>query len=640
MTNVTDPWGTQVGYTYDSTGRLASVTGSGTGSAPTYASNFQYRAFDAVKGITYGNGVELSVGYTNRLQPNNYRLTSPNTQNPTPLDIDYNYTAEGLLRNSTDHQDGTLDRAYHVDHAGQLVEAFTGSEARTWVQTGGASFGTAVDGPYRQAYTLDVWSNLTSKFGRSFTGTYLRQQTVNYTYDPATNRNTGWSYDANGNTTYAGGVFSTFDAAGRLREASNYASIMAQMEFDGDGNRVKKTSDFDEGYPTQTYYLYSTVLEQDLAEIASDGTRTNGFVYADDELVATQASGMVFWQHRDPSNRSRRTIDSTGVVVGKSELDPMDVTLDDPRQPPHYGGGSGGGGKDAGGAEARIASLMDLRMCDFGGMLVPCGLVNQYAQLIHESGPLQESLWYSPTGAFQFVVTPARKPPQLKPQPKKRPSKKEIERRKKQNAGVGKDELDAASLAPNGLASNTRLSDEDCDKKLSAIFGGVAFAMVSSDLAVKGGRGNYGHSAVARNDLPKSYIGSDGKPYRNTDRGGIIHTYTDGNGSARTDVGLYTPAGWSGTPVNYYSGLNSGLRFNYSTGLTISFVHVGTFNDSKIPSIPSRNSSDKNTLGSVRIGYVGGFGGEGDNYHHTHIIFYSDFATDTRIDPRRIVCGF
>src|SRR5205823_6521416 len=72
VTNVTDPWGTQVGYTYDSAGRLASVTGSGTGSAATYVSSFQYRAFDAVKGATYGNGVQLSVGYTNRLQPNNY----------------------------------------------------------------------------------------------------------------------------------------------------------------------------------------------------------------------------------------------------------------------------------------------------------------------------------------------------------------------------------------------------------------------------------------------------------------------------------------------------------------------------------------------------------------------------------------
>jgi len=188
-----------------------------------------------------------------------------------------------------------------------------------------------------------------------------------------------------------------------------------------------------------------------------------------------------------------------------------------------------------------------------------------------------------------------------------------------------------ASLAPNGSASNRKLSDEECDKKLSEIFGGKAYAMVNSDIRGRG-RGDDGHTAIPRNDRP-TYWYSGGERYR-YDRGGIIHTYTDGNGSARTDVGLNAPSSWLGTPVSYYDKAegNSGLRFTYATGLTISFVHVGTSNPNRVPSIPTRSSE-----ATTRIGYVGGFGGEGDGYYHTHIIFS---AGGLRVDPRKVFCGF
>jgi len=88
------------------------------------------------------------------------------------------------------------------------------SEARSWVQTNGASIGTAIDGPYRQSYAMDAFNNMTTKFGRSFTGTHLREQTVTYNYDPPTNRNTSWGYDADGNVTSGDGVTNAVDAVG------------------------------------------------------------------------------------------------------------------------------------------------------------------------------------------------------------------------------------------------------------------------------------------------------------------------------------------------------------------------------------------------------------------------------------------
>ena len=188
------------------------------------------------------------------------------------------------------------------------------------------------------------------------------------------------------------------------------------------------------------------------------------------------------------------------------------------------------------------------------------------------------------------------------------------------------------------FASNTRLSDEECDKKLSRIFGGFAKAMVNSDMGQPAGRGSYGHSATPRNDLSATeYDPVDNITRRRADRGGIIHTYTDSAGSDRNDVPLTTPAGWTGRPIAYYVGDNSGLIFNYAGGITIEFVHVGTTNSNNVPSIP-RNVA--NSDGVVQIGYVGGKGGEGGNYFHTHIVFFSNKAKNERIDPRVLFCGF
>lgn len=97
----------------------------------------------------------------------------------------------------------------------------------------------------------------------------------------------------------------------------------------------------------------------------------------------------MWWEHRDASGASRRTTTGEGGVAAKDEVDPMGTTLDDPRQPPRYGGGSGGSGKEAGGGESHIASLLDMRMCDFYGMLVPCGLTEGLSAHLEASGGLE-----------------------------------------------------------------------------------------------------------------------------------------------------------------------------------------------------------------------------------------------------------
>ncbi len=226
--------------------------------------------------MKYGNGVRLTLGYTARLRPSGYKPTRPNTAEPTPLDVGYGHTADGLLRDSSDRRDATLGRAYGSDLKGRLAQALTGSEARAWVQTGGASAGTTTDGPYRQSYTFDEWNHTTSRWGRSFVGTFRREQTVSYTFEPATGRIAGWGYDADGRATAGDGVSNVYDAPVRLRDVSNGEGLLARFAYDGDGRQARRPSDSVNSTPTETYFLRSSVLGQAVAEVAPDGRYRRG----------------------------------------------------------------------------------------------------------------------------------------------------------------------------------------------------------------------------------------------------------------------------------------------------------------------------------------------------------------------------
>ena len=197
------------------------------------------------------------------------------------------------------------------------------------------------------------------------------------------------------------------------------------------------------------------------------------------------------------------------------------------------------------------------------------------------------------------------------------------------------------------FSSDTKLSDGDCDIKLSRIFGGVAKAM-EDGLDIDGlnrksaGAGSHSATPGTLSFMP------DGK--RNDDNGGIIHVYTDKQASKRKDISLFAPGGWLGKPSAKYDSGYSKLFFNYSGGITIAFVHVGTSNEDSIPTIPENPGA-----GSLaEIGFVGGAGGEGSlhnlhdgnnivgkvGYTHTHIVFFSNYSKNIRIDPRKIFCGW
>ena len=299
LTNITNPWNAQVGYSYDKMGRPTAVTGSGYSGVSSYVNSISYRAF-AMKQMSYANGKTLSINYDNRMRMTRWDVAGV-------LGSDYEYRWEDTFRPTFAHSrtDATLDRWYNYDHVGRLHIGRSGSEARAAY---GEPFNGQYDGPYSMGIYYDVWGNITLKEGWG-------GENPAYTASYTNNRRNGSVYDAAGNITSEGSQTFAYDATGQQTYAS--ATGLTQS-YDGDGLRFKKTES-----GVTTYYLRSSVLGgQVVAELNSSGALARGFVYLGGQMVAIQSGNAVSWVHQDPVTKSQRVTNSSGTVVSTIELDP------------------------------------------------------------------------------------------------------------------------------------------------------------------------------------------------------------------------------------------------------------------------------------------------------------------------------
>ena len=229
LNSITNPWGAQVGYGYDKAGRLQNVSGAGYAGVSNYAGGLSYRAFGAIKGMSYGNGRTLSTAYDNRLRP-----TTWNVANVLGYKYNYDYFNErtGRVSYAENIQDPTLDRSYEYDQVGRLAISHTGAEARAAAWTG--QWGT-MDGPYSQGYDYDVWGNVTHKYGwgGEVQGGGAGQSSDIY-YSYTGNRRNGSGYDAAGNLTNDGSRNFSYDATGQQTYASGLIGGSGAPSFTDD----------------------------------------------------------------------------------------------------------------------------------------------------------------------------------------------------------------------------------------------------------------------------------------------------------------------------------------------------------------------------------------------------------------------
>jgi YD repeat-containing protein len=390
-TTVTDQRsGTAFSTVYDGAGRATSVSGVGYGGASTqFASQITYRAFDSPKSFAYGNNTSISFGYNSRGFVANFTSNFPAAG--FYFGAAYQYYSDGSLRFAQDqstYPTPTKDRAYSYDQAGRLAEAYSGSQARDFINNTSSG---VVDGPYRQSYAHDAWDNLTQENWRLWS----RSGTTSAPY--SSNRNTSWSYDGQGN------LLTRNDGAQYEYDASSLGVSQTQTDtfydsqdngwvtnvfnntlgYDGDGQLTHfvraRTSTFN-GNPTssfseEVYSLRSTVLGGSvISEYTGQGTWIHSYVYAGSERIGEQSvtggSATSGWRYVDPV-----TGDEGGTV-----LDPqgVDVGLSDPFPPNGAGDPDGlvsGGDPVKNGTVSPLAIEGGGAQCVLDGIQMDCSFI-------------------------------------------------------------------------------------------------------------------------------------------------------------------------------------------------------------------------------------------------------------------------
>src|SRR5205085_4123596 len=186
--------GTSFSYTIDNAGQVTAVTSTGFGASAPLASNAQYRAWGALKHADFGNGTGMTLGYDGRAMVSSYSLggvKDPNTGAVRPEGSDVQHYPDGLVKFASDYLSdaqgfGIQDRAYQYDHAGRLLEAYSGTDARNILSGVSSNVG---DGPFRQSYIYDEWNNQKSRLGRYWSQDDMDSES----YAPQTSRNPAWS---------------------------------------------------------------------------------------------------------------------------------------------------------------------------------------------------------------------------------------------------------------------------------------------------------------------------------------------------------------------------------------------------------------------------------------------------------------
>jgi YD repeat-containing protein len=359
----------------DNSGQVSGVGTVGYGGGVTqFASQLRYRASGGLKSMSYANGASLSFGYNSRGAMSSYTFSGASYSGTTPLPVAgaYQYYDDGRLKFAQDQgaSNSIKDRAYQYDHEGRLREAYSGSEARDFINQTNSG---AATGPYRESFNYDAWENTLSSGGRLWS----RNEVTTASFNQA-NRNPAWSYDAQGNVTSRNEGQNplqspqySYDAAGRNASVSQSRTCWKEPQhqlnlhvyknshtYDGDGQETRYLQEHriglngppESGWPVTTFYLRSTVLGGRVIsqyQGFSGEPQWNGtYVYAGGQRIGFLSSygqGLArnFWRSADPLTGDEVNTTDNGVVSTQSTFDAqgVEVGLSDPFPPSGEGDG-------------------------------------------------------------------------------------------------------------------------------------------------------------------------------------------------------------------------------------------------------------------------------------------------------------
>jgi YD repeat-containing protein len=210
LTSVSYPSGRTVNYGFDGLGRVNQVTTTRNGETQAIVSQVAYQPFGGVKGFTFGNGQVYTRGIDLDGRIGSYTLGAQS--------FGINYDAASRILMISDLANAANQNTYGYDSLDRLTGAF-------------------ISPATQYGYTYDAVGNRTSKTAGA---------TELYTYSSTSNRiatfgTRNFAFDANGSTTADGSNTYGYDVRGRMVQATS--SIGATTyKVNALGQRVRKTN--------------------------------------------------------------------------------------------------------------------------------------------------------------------------------------------------------------------------------------------------------------------------------------------------------------------------------------------------------------------------------------------------------------
>jgi RHS repeat-associated protein len=290
LSRLTYPDGRYVNYAYNNTERPTQAVDSG---GINFATSGHYAAQGALSSAIHGYvsggfaGITETWGYNNDLEPTSVVASS---SAGTALNLSYSHLNNGSVSGITNGLAGSRNETMTYDPLNRILT--TQTAATSGQDCWGLNFGD------------DALGNLLSMSLSKCSGPSL---SVSVSNNKITN--TGFSYDAAGNTTADGQYSYAYNAENEIKAGNG-----VNYTYDGDGLRVEKSSG--------TLY-WRSYTGQVIEETDTSGTMTRDYIFFAARRIAWRdSSGNVYYYFVDAIGSTRAVTNATGTTCFNTDYYP------------------------------------------------------------------------------------------------------------------------------------------------------------------------------------------------------------------------------------------------------------------------------------------------------------------------------